>query len=69
VHTLIMLMLFSEQARGDLLGSCGRPSVRGHQVSDPCSTLIKVTIPRSSVHVYLLISSIGLQIFIAKRED
>jgi len=31
VKTLIMLMLFLEQARG-------RPGARGHRVGDPCST-------------------------------
>ena len=40
VKTLIMLMLFLEQAAGDLLGPCGRPGARGHHVGDPCSTLL-----------------------------
>jgi len=35
VKTLIMLMLFLEEAREDLHGPCRRPSVCGHHVGDP----------------------------------
>jgi len=37
VKTLIMLMLFLEQTRGDQHGPCGRPGARGHHVGGPCN--------------------------------
>jgi len=35
VETLIMLMLFSEQAEADPRCPCGRPGAHGHCVGDP----------------------------------
>ena len=41
VKTLIMLILFLEQARGRPTWSYGRPGARGHHVGDACNTSYK----------------------------